>query len=334
MKPLAVIGAVAAALVVAALLATPSFLGGASSSTSSSTSSTATSTVGSHGLQLRLALNSTSLASGTRLGITVSEYNTEPTANNVTKADLWQIQGLSLGACATEGYSVYPFGIAVLSGRYSEANASKGTPLEIYPVVACPMFLRLVTGYLFEPMNDSALILPSSGSSPTLMAANVTVSGEYPTGSLQPLSPGVYTVVAGDEWGAVETIQFSVAGGNQTSSTSEAQINGTLSVLVTIGPTVPVCSSNATAGPAPSSYSSIQAVIRPTSGGNITMPVNWLSSGCDVSGRFQAFLAPGDYQLDLSGCAFVGCKSALPEAFTIDPGQQTTLSVSIDTGIR
>ncbi len=326
-----VIAVVAAAVVIYPLASTSE----TSSSTVSTTSATSTSTLASNGLQLRLALNATNLPSGKTLGVSVGEFNTKSVLNNVTKADLWAVQGLSLGACETEGYSVYPFGIAVYQGRYTEANVSQGTPLQVYAQVACPMLLRLVTGYVFQPMSDSAVILPSSGSSsPVPMNANVTVRGDYSQGTLQFLGPGVYTVAAGDEWGALATVQFSVGGGSQSSSTSSANMKGVLSALVTIGPIVPVCSANATEGPAPSPYSSINAVITPASGSNVTLPVNWLSNGCDVSGRFQAFLEPGSYQLNLSSCTFMGCKSALPENFTIGPGQQTTLSVSIDTGLR
>lgn len=210
--------AAVAVIVVAILVGTtvllypPAAKSETSSSPTSSTSSSGTSTIGSNGLQLRLALNATSLLPGASLGVTVSEFNTEATANNVTKGALWAVQGLSLSACEGEENSVYPFGIAVYQGRYSAANVSQGTPLQIFPVVPCPMFIRLVTGYLFQPTSDSAVVLPSSGAAPTPMDANVTVSGEYSGASLKPLSAGVYTVVAGDEWGALETLQFTVSG--------------------------------------------------------------------------------------------------------------------------
>lgn len=339
-----VVAAVVVALVVGALLLYPSGPGAPGTTSSSGYASSSTSAPSSNGLQLRLALNASTLAPGSPLGISVSEFNTRSTTNNVTKAGLWAVQGLSLGACDTEGYSVYPFGVAVYQGRYTGANLSQATPLEVYPVVPCPMLLRLVTGYLFQPTSDLAVILPSASNGTTLlqpMSANVTVRGTYPASplanaTLQPLSPGVYTVAAGDEWGTLATLQFSVSGGqsSSSSSTSESGMKGVLSALVTIGPIAPVCSANATAGPAPQSFSSVQAVIVPPSGSNTTLAVNWTSDGCNVSGRFQAFLAPGSYQLDLSNCTFLGCRTNLPENFTINPGQQTTLSVSIDTGIR
>ena len=221
MKPLvsALAIAVVAAVIVATVFFAPGLTGGTTTSASttsvSSTSTSSTSTGESSGLQLRLSLNATSVKPGGAIEITASEYNTLSTQVNITKASDWAVQGLSLGPCATEGYSNYPFGVAVFQGRYTQANVSQGKPLEIYGVVACPMLLRYVTGYLFEPMNDSAVILPSSDSYQTLMSGDVTVSGTYaglPSNAVQPLAPGTYTVVAGDEWGAVETLQFTVTG--------------------------------------------------------------------------------------------------------------------------
>lgn len=334
--------AVATVVVIVAVATTALFyLPGGPGATSSSTTNTSSSTAAgsAKGLQLRLSLSATSLAEWGTLGISVSEFNTQTTPNNVTKAQDWAVTGLSLGPCATEGYSIYPFGVAVYKGAYTGSNISEASPLNIYPTVACPMLIRLVTGYLFQPLNDSAVILPSNGASPTPMRRAVAVNGTYAVArvplesSLQPLGPGVYTVAAGDEWGALVTLQFTV-GGSQYSSTTSSLANGVLSALVTIGPITPVCSSNATTGPAPSSYSSIEAVVTQQRGSNLTIPVNWTSDGCAVSGRFQAFLAPGSYELSLSPCTFMGCTSSLPKSFTVNPGGQTTISVSVDTGIR
>jgi hypothetical protein len=327
--------AAAAVIVVVGLLAGASLLffapgkAGLTTITSTSSGTSSTSVGASNGLQLRLALNTTNLTPGSRLGITVSEYNTEATANNITVAQNWKINGLSLGACGT---GAYPFGVAVFQGSYTLSNVSQAQALRIYPNVPCPMLLRLVTAYVFQTMSDLAIVLPGSNTLPTPMSANVTVNGKYSdSSSLQPLGRGVYTVAAGDEWGAIATLQFSVGGATQTSTSSR---NVGLSVQLSIGPTAPVCRANATVGPAPSPYSSIEVIITPSSGQNLTLPVSWLSNGCEVSGSLQASLAPGNYQLNLSSCIFMGCKSTLPKSFTIFAGQTTDVSVSIDTGIR
>lgn len=159
-------------------------------------------------LQLRLAINATSLPAGGRLLISVSEFNTETSADNASAATLWKVSGLSVGEC---GNAPYPFGVALYQGRYTPENVSQAEPIRVYPVVPCPLFIRLITGYLFEPTSDSATILPGTGA-PVPMAANVTVSGEYSGSSLLPLAPGTYTVAAGDEWGALLLLHVSVGG--------------------------------------------------------------------------------------------------------------------------
>ena len=156
-------------------------------------------------LQLRLSLNATTLAPGQTFSITVSEYNTLTTTNNVTAASSWDLDGLELGPCGhSYGPTQGPLGVEVFYGHYAEANVSQAEPLSIYPFpVACPQFIRLITGFYFQPLSDNAYWLPSFGGNGTAVAGSVAVSNEYPNPSStgQLLSPGAYTVVGGDEWG-------------------------------------------------------------------------------------------------------------------------------------
>ncbi len=323
--------------------------------TTSSQTATSISTGGSYvnGLQnLQLRLSANASASGGSGGVTiklsVEEYNTLAAANNVSSGSQWPLDGLSLGSCGTEAY---PFGVAVYSGLYTSENASKAEPLHIYPAVPCPMLIRLVTGYLFQPTSDLAIILPSGpDAKATPMSANVTAAAEYTFGagqssssSSRPLSPGTYTVAAGDEWGSLVLVHFTVGPGATTTNTSSsasssatgAGTKGTLEATFEIGPIQPVCMANATVGPAPSQYSSIAAVVTSQSSGQaLTFPVSWLSNGCSVSGSLEASLAPGAYTINLSSCQFMGCGRALPKSFVVAAGQPTLLDVSLDTGIR
>lgn len=330
-----------------------------SSSTSVQTSSSSTSvqTSGSYvnppqNLQLRLSVNASSTGGpqgNVTVSIRVDEYNTLATANNVSKASSWGLDGLSLGACASEGYSLYPYGVALYSGVYTAENVSKAVPLQIFPAVPCPLMLRLITAYLFDPMSDMAVVLPSGPTATaTQMSANVTATTQYAGGAAQssksPLRPGTYTVAAGDEWGSVVVAHFTVGAGAgpsstttsvSASSTSMGAGSGTLDATFSVGPTQPVCSVNATAGPAPSSYSSIQAVVTPSGPGQASsFPVDWTSTGCAVVGTLQTSLAPGSYSLNLSNCTFMGCSSSLPRSFVVTAGLLTSIDVSIDTGIR
>jgi hypothetical protein len=298
-----------------------------------STTATASGGIGSSGLRLQLSVNGTSTGGSSpavTFQIRVSEYNTLTAANNVSVARQWKLDGLSLGACGTEAF---PFGVALYRGSYTAENASAAVPLRIYPVVACPMLLRLVTGYLFQPTSDLAVVLPSGPeATPTRMSANLTAAREYLTaGSLTPLGPGTYTVAAGDEWGSIVLAHFTVGTGATTSSAAV----GTLDASFAIGPTQPVCMANSTVGPAPPQYSSIEAVVTLESSGKaLTLPVSWLSSGCSVSGTLQANLAPGAYSLNLSSCQWMGCSNSLPRSFGVAADQTTIINVSIDTGIR
>jgi len=160
----------------------------------------------SHDLQLRVDINATNFLSGESLQVAVSEFNTLSSFNNVSASEQWPIR-VALGSCP----NVYdqPFGIAVYSGHVNEQNISQGVQLEIFPKSACPMFVRAVTGYVFQPQSDQAVVLPNVGAVPSPLAANVTVSMIY-SGPPQPLPEGTYTLAAVDEWGALLLLYFTV----------------------------------------------------------------------------------------------------------------------------
>jgi hypothetical protein len=169
----------------------------------------------SSGLEVQLALRfyqGAGANGSVMVSMVADEYNTLPRVNNVSASSAFALDGLSLGSC---GRYASPYGVALYGGAYSAANLSLAQPLQIYPIVPCPMFIRLVTGYLFQPASDTALILPGSGNA-TEMLSMVNATGLYSSGagmlsSPVPLPPGTYTAAAGDEWGAVVAIQFTIA---------------------------------------------------------------------------------------------------------------------------
>ena len=162
----------------------------------------------SSGLRLDLAISQSELAAGQALVISVDSYNPTNGPLNVTAARAWALQGLRADACYS---SVYPFGVAVFQGTYTAGNASQGKPLQIFPNVPCPLFIRLVTGYYFIPDSSNATISPGTGS-PISISARLTLSGTYPGQGTapQPFLAGTYTVVAGDEWGTLVFLHFRV----------------------------------------------------------------------------------------------------------------------------
>ncbi|MHB8565738.1 MAG: hypothetical protein ACYC7D_05420 [Nitrososphaerales archaeon] len=69
-----------------------------------------------------------------------------------------------------------------------------------------------MTGYVFQTQSDVAAVLPGGSlTNGTPMVANLTVNSEYGTNmQSQVLSPGIYTVVGGDEWGQIVILHFSI----------------------------------------------------------------------------------------------------------------------------
>jgi hypothetical protein len=199
---------VVALFVVASAAVVATQVGGATKTSSTATTGgSKTVTIGSiQGLQLTLGLNSTVLLSGQTLQVAVDEFNTLSTVNNVSASRQWPAQ-VSLGSCTNLNFK--PFGIAVYSGHVDAQNLSQATPLQIFPIVPCPMLMRLITGYDFQPSSAQAVILPSVGAAPSSMAANINVSSTY-SGQPKPLPPGPYTVLAADEWGAMAFLYFTV----------------------------------------------------------------------------------------------------------------------------
>ena len=183
---------------------------GTTTSQTTTTTLTTTSISPENGLKLLVSVNTNSLTPGQPLQININEFNTLSTDNNVTAATNWGVNGLAIGACPN--LNTLPFGVAVFQGDYDAQNISQGTPLEIYGAVPCPQLIRLITGYDFPPDSSNAGIMPGGDlASPTPMSATVTVNGVYKQGmQLTPLSSGIYTVVAGDEWGTLEFLYVNI----------------------------------------------------------------------------------------------------------------------------
>jgi hypothetical protein len=160
-----------------------------------------------NGLQLTLQISAFRISSGGSITINVTETNTNAKPLNQSAAHDWPLQGLRINTCYT---SVYPFGVAVYQGHYTDKNVSSAKPLQLFPFVPCPLLFRYISGYYFEPSSDMAVILPGTGSS-LQMTKGLAASGNYTVGNdSTPFPPGQYTVAAGDEWGAYTLVYFTV----------------------------------------------------------------------------------------------------------------------------
>jgi hypothetical protein len=186
----------------------------ATSTSAASTSTSAKSPAA--GLELSLSLNASAIAKGEGINATVVEVNTMTAVDNVSAADDWPVADLATGPC---GHLNSPVGIEVLSGNYDAANVTSGTALQVYNpgLTMCPVMLSGITGYVFQPGSDNSTVYGGCGpgacfnetATATLSitgywSANASASGSFPS--------GVYTVVAGDEWGGLAILHFTVTG--------------------------------------------------------------------------------------------------------------------------
>ena len=169
------------------------------------------------GLSLSLSLDETTYQPGQNVTITLDEINTLSKTNNVNSADNWPFTGLSDGPCGTLNYS---FGVAIYQGYHTTGDLSSLTPLNLYDPAArypCPMMLSQISTYQFQPSGDTAAVFQLGGASPVLtekMTSAIQPAGYWtgsPTAVLTDFTPGIYTVAAGDEWGAIVILHFTVA---------------------------------------------------------------------------------------------------------------------------
>ncbi|MGA2200174.1 MAG: hypothetical protein ABSG45_09580 [Nitrososphaerales archaeon] len=161
------------------------------------------------GDQLRLSLSSNNVYTGGTLMANVSEFNTNGGVINVTKWDAWQIPA-ALNSCPNT--DVRPFGIAVYKGHYTAQNVSQGSQVPIFPQVVCPLYVREVTGYLLLPDSDLAYVLPGYTSLTMLGSVDIVNGTSVGRGQSLGLNPGLYTVVAADEWGTLAFLYVQING--------------------------------------------------------------------------------------------------------------------------
>jgi sugar lactone lactonase YvrE len=142
------------------------------------------------------------------LGVDISLNNTSSQQLILTKANDWVRNDLSVGPC-----SYLPFGIAVLKGYYTEQNMTNVSSLVLYPNYPCPR-PPSITGYTFQAMSDMVTqecndLFGCPGK--VEMKSHLSINGFLDNnGQHRPFNTGIYTVVAGDEWGHVFIQHFTV----------------------------------------------------------------------------------------------------------------------------
>ena len=171
-----------------------------------------------NGLSLSLSLDSTTYQPGHEITIILDEVNTLPNMNNIPKSDNWAYDHLQRDPCDF----ISPFGAAIFRGDYTSLNFSAATPLTIYDPHAtrlCPTNAPIIS-YSFQPSSDTANVIEDSnlnpGNNSRQFKYEVTIKGYWPdndyhsTSQLIGFVPGIYTVVAGDEWGNLVLLHYTV----------------------------------------------------------------------------------------------------------------------------
>jgi hypothetical protein len=194
-----------------------------------STSAQITSTTNpSLGLNFTLTMNTTVLQSGRVISINLSETNTLPHFNNITASDNWAYFGFPEQTCVS-GPAILnlPFALAIVQGDYSKLDLNGTTSLPILSppglslLIPCSLFWAPAeydfypssnvaiahNGTVFNVQNES--ISTSMNFSGYYSSGYYNSSGTYIYETIN-FSPGMYTVIGGDEWGQMVILHFIV----------------------------------------------------------------------------------------------------------------------------
>ena len=166
-----------------------------------------------NGLSVSLATDRTTYQPGQSVSITVDEKNLLSTTNDIPAAD-------NLPPEFRSGFPndpSFPLGLAVLRGNYTGANYSTAAPLIIYDpnkvyngtTAAAP------TAYSFSPFIDVAILKGGDYNSSDAIRLHIQISvngywSDNESASFNNFEPGIYTIVAGDEWGTLVALHFAV----------------------------------------------------------------------------------------------------------------------------
>jgi hypothetical protein len=170
------------------------------------------------GLMFTLSINSTVITSGDSINVALSLYNTLSKVNNVSAQSDWAFPVLSNFSA-----SAFPCpnweNFLIFNGSYDKTNISSAVPLYLFPVgygLACP-FLNWPY-FVFQPLSSNVTV-GGAGFYNYGINETTSVKGYYTTsentenGTLPPppFPSGVYTVIAGDEWGDYAILHFAVS---------------------------------------------------------------------------------------------------------------------------
>jgi hypothetical protein len=202
----------------------------ASTTTTTPNNNNSASSKSTSGLSLSLSLDSTTYQPSQQITIVIDEMNTLSSSNNVHASNDWALNGLTLNNC---GIEYYPFGILIFRGYCTSSNISKATSLYFYDHIidhGCQSIANF-SDYIFTPKSDLASsVFNETIHSYTPLKYEITTNGYWPVYaapnynySFSTFEPGIYTVVAGDEWGAMVILHFTVSNSVTTTTLTTPQ---------------------------------------------------------------------------------------------------------------
>ena len=179
---------------------------------------TSQSTNSSLGLALELSINSTHIVQDQTIFINVTEYNILTTINNVTATSHLPPDAY-FGPCPSSS----PVGFEIFQGYYTVGNLSTATSLRLYKpgTYNCPAFFSY-RYFVFQPLSDnnSAFAMyyaNSTGPEQCCKAWQNDLTQGFDakyywdsSGEELTFSPGIYTIMASDEWGQQDLLHFAV----------------------------------------------------------------------------------------------------------------------------
>jgi len=194
-----------------------------SSASSTSSSSDATTTVANQGLGIELVLSVSPRQGpqGASFEVNATVWNLLSRPNNVSGVD--DYHGVQSNPLCNTG----PVTFEVLHGYYTVGNFTAGTVLSIHGVqnMMCIVPTSALSYYVFQPNSDvfaghlpqdQGMGTQSGTSATTTRSATLRDSlvNVYSNGlaNPEPFPAGAYTVVAGDNWGQLAAVHFTVDG--------------------------------------------------------------------------------------------------------------------------
>lgn len=189
------------------------------------------------GLNFSLTVNATTIPGNAAIDVALNVTNVKSVQNQLSASDSWAVSGLST-PCDFGYYNISaPVGIGFYRGDYSTNNISTATPISVWGAsVECPVDFAgnattalgpwiKITNYSLLPDTDNGTesgyyrsyetTNVTQGSFPTVLDLQAAVYAtnstfQYRYNSLLSSSQANYTIAAGDEWGQLVLLHFTV----------------------------------------------------------------------------------------------------------------------------